>query len=180
MKKLVLLPGLLLAMAMPAVADHDDDHKMIENAESAAPAAVSKSATIMHMDEKGAPHVIREGSNGWTCMPDNPGTPGNDPMCLDKGGMAWAEAWIGRKKPDPSIMGFAYMLAGGSDASNTDPHATAPAPGSKWVDTGPHVMIFNAGKAMEAYPRQGENPDTSAPYVMWPGTDYEHLMIPVK
>ena len=27
--------------------------------------------------------TLRKGSNGFTCMPDNPVTPGPDPMCMD-------------------------------------------------------------------------------------------------
>jgi hypothetical protein len=30
-----------------------------------------------------------------------------------------------------------------------------------------------------AYPRDAK-PDPSKPYVMWPGTPYEHWMLPVK
>jgi hypothetical protein len=78
------------------------------------------------------------------------------------------------------MVGLAYMLAGGSDASNTDPHATEPAQAGEWVDTGPHIMIFNAGQMIDNYPQQGDSPDTKAPYVMWAGTPYEHLMIPVE
>jgi len=29
------------------------------------------------------------------------------------------------------------------------------------------------------YPKNAD-PDTSVPYVMWSGTDYQHLMIPVR
>ena len=38
----------------------------------------------MAMDGK----VLRQGTNGWACVPDGP-SPGVDPMCVDKGGMAW-------------------------------------------------------------------------------------------
>ena len=106
--------------------------------------------------------------------------PGADPMCLDAGGMAWAQAWISKQEPPKDKIGFGYMLAGGSDASNQDPFATEPATGADWVDTGPHVMIFNAGEAVNDYPGQADNLDTKAPYVMWAGTPYEHLMIPVR
>ena len=124
--------------------------------------------------------TLRKGKNNFTCMPDNPKSPGNDPMCLDEGGMQWAKAWMSKTTPPAGVIGFGYMLKGGSDASNTDPHAEGPKPGAKWVDTGPHVMIFNVGDAAKAYPRQGENPNTHEPYVMWPGTPWEHLMLPVK
>jgi hypothetical protein len=172
--------GLVLVVVGTAQAAEPSKDEMIRSAEAAAPAAVAKGATVIAMDEKMNVTVLREGKNGWTCMPDSPASPGHDPMCLDKGGMAWAEAWIGHKEPDHAMMGFGYMLEGGSDASNTDPYAMEPASGAAWVDTGPHVMVFNAGAAAKDYPRQGEGQDTSVPYVMWPGTPYEHLMIPVK
>ena len=70
--------------------------------------------------------------------------------------MQWAKAWMGKTPPPAGVIGFGYMLRGGSDASNTDPHAEAPATGAKWVDTGPHVMVLNVGDAAKTYPRQGE------------------------
>ena len=72
-----------------------------------------------------------------------------------------------------------YMLAGGTDASNTDPYAHKPESNNNWVETGPHVMIVGAKGLLDAYPR-GPKPDTAVPYVMWPDTSYEHLMIPVR
>jgi hypothetical protein len=156
------------------------DAEMITNAMSAAPEAVARDATVIALDEKGNARTLREGSNGFTCLPDNPASPGNDPMCLDANGMEWAKAWMGKTTPPAGKVGFGYMLMGGSDASNAEPHAMAPAPGGQWVDTGPHVMLFNVGEMAQNYPSQKENPDTRQPYVMWPGTPYEHLMIPVK
>jgi hypothetical protein len=77
-------------------------------------------------------------------------------------------------------VGFMYMLSGGSDASNTDPYARKPEPNNHWIKTGPHVMILGADAGFyDSYPH-GADPDTSAPYVMWPGTPYQHLMVPIK
>jgi hypothetical protein len=100
-------------------------------------------------------------------------------MCGDANAMEWAMAWIGKKDPPKGKVGFMYMLAGGTDSSNTDPYATAPAEGNNWVTTGPHVMIVNGMDMMAGYPADPV-PDTSKPYVMWPGTPYAHLMIPVQ
>lgn len=87
---------------------------------------------------------------------------------------------MGHKTPVSGKIGFMYMLAGGTDASNTDPYATKPSADNVWVKTGPHVMIVGAEASFyDMYPKTA-NPDTSAPYVMWPGTPYQHLMIPVK
>jgi hypothetical protein len=156
-----------------------DDAELIRSAESAAPAAVSSRATIYNVDATGAMTTLREGSNGFWCMADNPASPGPDPMCGDANSMDWAMAWIEKKDPPAGKVGFMYMMAGGSDASNTDPYATEPAQGADWVETGPHVMIVNAMDQMQGYP-EGADPDTSAPYVMWAGTPYAHLMIPMQ
>jgi hypothetical protein len=156
------------------------DRKMIRSAMSAAPKKVSEGASIVAMDANGKMRTLREGKNGFTCMPDNPATPGPDPMCMDKAALEWAEAWIGHKPPASGKVGFMYMLAGGTDASNTDPYATKPGAAGHWVKTGSHVMIVGAEAGFyDMYPK-GADPDTSVPYVMWAGTPYQHLMIPVK
>jgi hypothetical protein len=152
-----------------------NDADKIKSAMSAAPAAVSANATIMDMTTM---KPLRKGTNGWTCLPDLPHSPGADPMCLDQNGLEWVNALMSKKDPPKGKMGFGYMLMGGSDASNTDPHATQPPPGGKWIDTGPHVMVLNIGESFAGYPTTPAN--TKAPYVMFPGTPYAHLMIPVK
>jgi len=76
---------LLTGTAGPSLAA--SDAQLIKNAMSAAPKAVAKDATIMAMDDKMQMQTLRKGKNNFTCMPDNPKTPGNDPMCLDEGGM---------------------------------------------------------------------------------------------
>lgn len=169
------------APAAPAtgpVAPPTTDAEMIASAMSAGPASVSNAATILAFDAQMQPRTLREGTNGWTCLPDMAHTPGTDPMCLDQAGMAWAQAWMAHEDPPAGAMGFGYMLMGGSDASNTDPFATAPPDGSTWVDTGPHVMVFNIGDRFPGYPTDAS--DTSRPYVMFAGTPYAHLMIPVR
>ena len=93
--------------------------------------------------------------------------------------MDWAMAWIGKKEPPKGKVGFMYMLEGGTDASNTDPYASAPTEGNNWIKTGPHVMVVNAMDMMAGYPAKPD-PDTKQPYVMWPGTPYAHLMLPLK
>jgi hypothetical protein len=170
-------PAPAAAPAVGPVAPPTTDPEMIASAMSAAPDAVSKDATIVAMDDKMQMRTLRKGTNGWTCMPDGP-SPGVDPMCLDANGVEWAMAWMAHKDPPKGKMGFGYMLMGGSDASNTDPFATAPNPGDRWVDTGPHVMIFNIGDQFAGYPTTPG--DTKTPYVMYPNTPYAHLMIPVR
>jgi hypothetical protein len=169
----------LLAVLFALPASAQDDAALIASAESAAPAAVGAGATIYGFGADGQMTTLREGTNGWWCMPDTPSTPGPDPMCGDANAMEWAMAWIGKTEPPAGKVGFIYMLAGGTDASNTDPYATGPADGNAWISTGPHVMVMNAGDMMAGYPTEPV-PDTSQPYVMWAGTPYQHLMIPVE
>lgn len=156
------------------------DKEMIASAMTAAPAKVAKHATIVAMEADGKMRTLRQGTNGFTCMPDNPATPGPDPMCMDKNAMDWVHAWVAKKPPTPGKVGFMYMLAGGTDASNTDPYATKPAPNNHWIKTGPHIMIVGAEADFYAMYPKGADPDTSVPYVMWAGTPYQHLMAPVK
>ena len=156
------------------------DKKLIASAMSAAPAAIAKHATVVVMEADGKMRTLRKGTNGYTCMPDNPATPGPDPMCMDKNAMEWVGAWVERKTPAAGKVGFMYMLAGGTDASNTDPYAAKPAPNNHWIKTGPHVMVVGADASFyDSYPK-GADPDTKQPYVMWAGTPYQHLMAPVK
>jgi hypothetical protein len=156
-----------------------DTSDPIASAESAAPAAVSKAASIVTMGADGTMTDLRKGSNGFTCMPDNPTTPGPDPMCFDGNAMDWVMAWAGHKAPPSDKAGVMYMLAGGTDASNTDPYAQKPTEGGDWIHTGPHLMLVGSQASLAGYP-SGPNPDTKAPYVMWSGTPYAHLMIPVS
>lgn len=173
---------LLVAMGGAQAANKamPSDAQMIASAMRAAPARVAKDATIVAVDADGKMRTLRKGSNAFTCMPDSPTTPGPDPMCMDKNAMAWAQAWMAHQPPPPGKLGLMYMLEGGTDASNTDPFAAKPTAGNHWVKTGPHLMIVGADDAFYAdYPRNAD-PDTNAPYVMWAGTPYQHLMAPIK
>src|SRR3972149_4351671 len=89
-----------------------NDKKMIASAISAAPAKVAKGATIVVMEAGGKMRTLRQGTNGFICLPDNPATPGPDPMCMDKNAMEWVNAWVTHTNPAPGKVGFMYMLSG--------------------------------------------------------------------
>ena len=164
----------------PAAAKAPSDAQLIASAMRAAPAQVSTDATIVAMDASGNMRTLRKGTNGFTCMPDSPSTPGPDPMCMDANAFAWAGAWMAHKDPPAGKVGFMYMLEGGTDASNTDPYATAPSATNHWIKTGPHIMVVGADASFyDSYPKSAD-PDTTQPYVMWAGTKYQHLMAPVR
>ena len=170
---------LVIGLAATSPANAASDEEIIKSAVSAAPEAVAKGATIIDVGMDGKVRTVREGKNGWWCMADSPDSPGPDPMCGDQNSLEWAKAWMEKRQPPKGQVGFIYMLAGGSDASNTDPYAKGPTETNNWIKTGSHVMIVNATDLMKGYP-QDPKPDTSAPYIMWAGTPYAHLMIPVK
>jgi hypothetical protein len=152
----------------------------IQNAMSAAPLSLAQNATILGWPTEagGEMIVLREGTNGWTCVPDDPNTPGNDPVCLDAAWMSWFAAYMAGADPQTATVGISYMLQGGSTASNTDPFATAPAAGEDWVTDPAHLMIIVPGKLDQTV--FSTDPASGGPYIMWAGTPYEHLMIPVQ
>jgi hypothetical protein len=181
----VVAAGLSCFMALSVLADGakstagQSDSTLTKSAEGAAPRSVSGKATVIAMDADGKMRTIRKGTNGWTCMPDNPTTPGPDPMCWDKNAGEWVDAWMAHKTP-PAKVGLMYMLAGGTDASNTDPYAQKPTTENHWIQTGPHIMIVGADDSFYSTYPKSTDPDTKVPYVMWAGTPYQHLMAPVK
>ncbi len=173
-----------------AMMDKDDDRtktatnpstpqEKITNAMSAGPSAIAKDAAVLDWPttEGGDFAELRKWTNGLTCLPDYPVSPGNDPMCLDGVWLEWFQAYAMKKDPVVTHTGIAYMLQGGSDASNTDPFAMEPAPGEDWMDAPPHVMVVSPNKSdLKAY----GSTMGSAPWIMWENTPYEHLMVPVQ
>ena len=155
------------------------DAAIIDSALDAAPPMIGKDAAVAKMTSEGSMRVVRRGSNGFTCVADDPSTPGPDPMCADANGMDWMMALEAHQPPPKGKTGLIYMLKGGVDASNTDPDAAAPAKGLDWVRTGPHLMVVGDPSILEGYPG-GPRPDTSRPYVMYAGTPYAHLVAPIS
>ncbi len=159
------------------------DESKIRDAVAAAPASISSNATVMDWPsrEDEPMRELRAGSNDWLCFPSSPAAvtaAGQDPMCFPKAMQGWAEGWMTKKPPKLSRMSIAYMLQGDAGASNTDPFATAPTPDNAWVKSGPHVMVMVPDpKDLDALPT---DPASGGPFVMWKGTPYAHLMVPVR
>ena len=176
--KLVSLALTLLVagVALASAEQHAmvSDEQLMENLKGSAPAAILEHATIMNMGADGKMKAIKEGTNGWTCL-----DPGGEPMCADQAAMEWMQAYMSKGTP-PMKLGFVYMLKGDPGVSNTDPYAKKETPDNNWVQTGPHVMIMgDIGDMAKAYPHNPKA-DPTKPYVMWPGTPYQHLMLPVQ
>jgi hypothetical protein len=161
-----------LTHSVPVAGQDDADAQAkIESAMSAGPSTITENATIMDGEV-----VLREGSNGWTCFPDTPGTPGADPLCLDETWMGWLQALVAGEEPDTQVVGLAYMLSGGSD-SNIDPFAAGPEEGNEWVISPAHVMVIMPGDIDQTV--FTTDPLSGGPWIMWAGTPYEHIMVPV-
>jgi hypothetical protein len=129
--------------------------------------------------EGAQPTMLRKGSNGWVCYPDIPMTDGNDPMCLDPTWQEWMAAWMENRTPRIDRMGISYMIApGGAHGSNTDPYATGPTPNNEWGYDPPHLMIL----VPDTVALQGMPTDRASdgPWVMWRGTPYAHIMVPME
>ena len=91
---------------------HSDEWK-IANALSAGPTTITEQATVVDWPANprdGMSHgrVLRQGNNGWTCMPDVPGRPQHNPMCVDETMMQWLNATRAGKKPNIDRAGLSY------------------------------------------------------------------------
>jgi hypothetical protein len=162
----LLIPGRALAQA------GGDDEALIRNALSAAPAAVAAAAAVV-FDGR----VLREGTNGWTCMPSGAVPPNNAPMCLDGTWLKFMDAYMHRTTPSFEGLGIGYMLQGDFPTSNTDPFATGPTDDNEWLeDGGPHIMLIVSDRRL--LEGLSTDPHNGGPYVMWRGTPYAHIMIP--
>lgn len=146
----------------------------IARAMTAAPAAISAQATVMDSDGT----ILREGSNGWTCLPDT--KPGDHaPMCNDVVWMKLMGMMMGGAEYTPDRIGISYMLAGepdGAGVSNSDPMHPDPQSADDYVETGPHMMIVVPKDMLAGLT---DDPNQGGPYVMWGDTPFAHIMVPV-
>ena len=144
----------------------------IERAMSAGPPEIARSAKIIDKDPQGRTVVLREGSNGFTCMPGDANSIGDPPMCADGPSMQWAADFAAHKpKPTNTVPGITYMLAGASQRSDSDPYDRTSPP----INVGPHWMIMWPFDA-KATGLPTTHRDTGA-YIMWAGSPYAHVHV---
>ena len=150
----------------------DDKESMIANAESAAPDSVTANATVKAADGT----VLREGSNGYTCYPQQEII---GPMCNEAVWDRLIGSMLDKKSFAPDTFSVSYMLAGEGSAignSNSDPYATEPENADDWIKEGPHLMIVVPDRAaLEGMSRDPNDPV----YVMWGDTPYAHIMVKI-
>jgi hypothetical protein len=164
-----------IAIALSASAFAGDaKEKRIAQATSAAPSYISDNATVIEGDGT----VLREGTNGWTCIPDTmPGD--NAPMCNDAVWMKLLGAVGAQAEFETDKIGISYMLMGepeGSGVSNSNPYHPDARNAHDYVETGPHLMIVVPKEMLQGIT---DDPTVGGPYVMWKDTPYAHIMVPL-
>ena len=150
---------------------------------SAAPAFIGKHATVIGASGK----VLREGSNGWRCEPFMP-MPKDGfkhphetaAACSDKNAVAWANAYKSNNKPELEGDGWIWMIHGDLGVDNFKPYTDGQkdAGHKHFIESGAHMMLMP--KDPSSLDGQTTDYTTGAPYVMFKGTPYVHLMIPLE
>ena len=169
-----------------------DDHKAqgnsvdweIEAYTTSAPDFIGNFATVISASGE----VLREGSNGWTClpfiaMPKMGFKTKNEaaPACADQNAMAWANAYLSQTEPKLENDGWIWMLHGDTGVDNFRPYSEGDEKNTDpkdWIYSGAHLMLMP--KDPSSLGSQTTDFTTGAPYVMMKGTPYVHLMIPVE
>jgi hypothetical protein len=150
----------------------DTTQAKIARAMSAGPNEIASSARIVDTDAQGNSVVLREGNNGFTCMPGNPRVIGDPPMCEDAASMQWGADFKAHKpRPTNTVPGVTYMLAGATQRSDSDPYDTTSPP----ITVPPHWMIM-----WPFDPKTTGLPTThkaTGAYIMWAGSPYAHLHV---
>ena len=165
---------------------------------TAAPSFIASDCKVIDMDGS----VLREGTNGWTAMPGNPrgmSNPENGwkdpheamPMVTDAQGMKWAMAYMAGTKPELDHDGWMYMLHGDMGEDNSvgmrmsvnndgkiDIKTKETAAEGQWIVSGPHIMLMP--KDPSSLSGLTTDFNSGGPYIMFEGTGYDHVMIPVE
>jgi len=148
------------------------DQAEIDSATSAGPESLTKNATIMRWNGD----VLREGTNGWTCLPDVPDNGGTDPWCVDASWHNLLDAVTNGTMPTYDKVGIAYMLSGDAPVSNITPSGKQE--DGDWVEgLKAHLMILVPDHTM--FDNISADPENGGPWIMWPGTPYAHIMVPI-
>lgn len=168
---LVVLCGIALLASTQTNAQ--ESQAVIADALKAGPPFITEHAAVKDLEG----NTLREGTNDWTCYPGPKLQDGKDAMCHDAVWDKWMKAWKTKADFRADRLGFSYMLAGDTGASNIDPYASGPTPDNDWIVEGPHLMIIVPDPAL--LEGISTDPRSQGPYVMWKGTPYVHIMWPL-
>ena len=148
---------------------HSDEWK-IANALSAGPASITEHAAVIDWpanpkDDMSHGRVLRQGTNGWTSMPDVPGRPQHNPMCVDEAMMKWFMATLAGKKPNIDRVGLSYMLMGDVRQGQGATLEQDPSQVKEWFYIGPHIMVVLPDSAKDALRGINQDLSNNQPYV---------------
>ncbi|MED6342750.1 MAG: hypothetical protein VX658_00175 [Pseudomonadota bacterium] len=153
--------------------------QIMQIAMSAGPENVSGDATIISHDGT----LLKQGSNGWVCMPGTPPNENVNPMCVDPAWQRWLQEYMKgtmglsyEYDPNQATFGMSYMLVGDVPVDNNEPFNTDQSKGI-WVAEGPHLMLLLPQELLKDLPT---DPYAGGPYVMWEGTEFVHVMVPLE
>jgi len=184
MKNIIL--SMLLIAPFAIEANNSEGNSVeweIKTYTSAAPDFIGDFATVVGASGE----ILREGSNGWTCLPFIPMPKmgfktANEaaPACADANAVAWANAYIAQSKPEIENDGWIWMKHGDTGVDNFRPYSEGDKDNTDpedWIYSGSHLMLMPKDPAS----LEGVSTDftTGAPYVMMQGTPFVHLMIPL-
>jgi hypothetical protein len=168
--------------AKPMLASERSDAWKIKNALSAAPKFLADHASVTEWSptKAGAMRVLRQGDNGWTCMPEGDGLTDrgdrlvfdhgqqrHNPMCADETMMKWMMAIMAGETPHLDRIGMSYMLQGEG------------AVGAAKRFAGPHIMIALPEADKAILKDVGRYAPTGMPYVYGPGSPSPLLVMPI-
>ena len=181
--------GLLLSLSFFAYShsDHSSDMKKdfeIKAYTGAAPDFIGNFESVIGSDGK----VLKEGTNGWTCLAFTANMMGDSmdprmatPACMDSNAMAWANAYMNQEVPKLKKDGWAWMIHGDTGADNFRAFSEGDKAGTNpedWIESGAHLMLMP--KDPSTLDNTTTDFTTGSPYVMFKGTPYVHMMIPVS
>ena len=154
---------------------------------SAAPSFIASKCTVVDVDGT----ILRQGTNGWTAMAANPrgmADPENGwkdpheamPMVGDAQAMKVMEAFMAGTSPKLDHDGWAWMLHGDMGEDNTTPMVfnKEDSAEGQWIESGPHLMLMP--KDPSSLKGMTTDFNSGGPYIMFEGTGFDHLMIPVE
>ena len=174
--------------------------KMIADALTAAPPAVTSDATIYAWNSKGQMLLLRSGAGSYVCLASGfmstrigkTPLPYPDPMCLDQNAWKFMRHFLSQKnpmkpsKPYPTEPGLCWMLAGMAVAggmldigSGTKFEVTVAKSGAKIVRMTPHLMIlpFPVNEKTAGMPTKYDTDHPGASWIMAAKSPIEHVMI---
>ena len=156
---------------------------MIKVMSTAAPSFIGNNASVATYDGK----ILKKGTNGWTCSPGRPmpkdgykDAQDTNASCADIEGFKWVEAYVGGTKPNMERDAYIWMLHGdvGEDNLVAGILNKGDSTPGQWIESGPHLMFIP--KDVKSLDNWNTDFTTGEPYVMFPGTMYAHVMIPLE